>query len=521
MAERLVKTMGMHRIRRGIAGLLMIVIGSLPLLTTIKVQAEDSDEVIKLRISNWEEYIDQGDWSDEDAIDLDSATITSENGIIADFEDWYYETYGQKVEVEYSTFGTNEDLYSQLILGDTFDLVCPSDYMIMKLMKEQMLQPLSEGFFDTSNDYNYYAKGVSPYIEGVFNDNEINGETWGSYAAGYMWGTIGVVYNPEVVSEEDASTWSILVNPDYARQVTIKDSVRESYFPTLAIINKDTLLRDSFTSVTDYHEKLTAMMNDTSPDMIKQAEEMLQKIRGNVYSFETDSGKSDMITGKVVANLQWSGDAVYSLDQAEEDDFYLNYSVPEECTNLWFDGWVMLKSGIDRDTQKQQAAEAFINFVSRPDNAVRNMYYIGYTSAIAGGDNNLIYEYVNWLYGASEEDTDTIEYPLGYFFSGDNLDEKYILTAPAEQAKRQLLAQYPTEDIIRRSAVMGYFDDASNELINQMWINVRCFNLDQITLKNWIEAGLVILGIGILVVVFIFRHRIFIKPVKKSYRRVG
>ena len=76
-----------------------------------------------------EEYIDYGDWDDDEAIELESGTIMGENDIMTDFEDWYYETYGKRVEVEYSTFGTNEDLYSKIVLGETYDLVCPSEYM--------------------------------------------------------------------------------------------------------------------------------------------------------------------------------------------------------------------------------------------------------------------------------------------------------------------------------------------------------------------------------------------------------
>lgn len=103
----------------------------------------------------------------------------------------------KKVEVEYSCFGTNEDLYNQLTMGDTYDLVCPSDYMIMKLMAEGALEPYSEKFYDTSIETNYYVKGVSPYIKGVFDENEIGGEAWSKYAAGYMWGITGILYNPE------------------------------------------------------------------------------------------------------------------------------------------------------------------------------------------------------------------------------------------------------------------------------------------------------------------------------------
>lgn len=489
-------------------------------VSAIPVQAtggQTENDTIVLRVCNWEEYIDEGGWEDDEVIDLDSGDIFGENSMIQDFEQWYQDTYGKKVRVEYSTFGTNEELYSQLNLGNVYDLVCPSDYMIMKLLKENKLEPLSKDFFDTENENNYYVKGVSPYINGVFEENQIDGKPWVDYAAGYMWGITGMVYNPEEVTEEEASTWAILENPKFYRQVTIKDNVRDAYFPTLAILNRDQLLDPSFRNSANYEAQLSAIMNDTRKETIDEAEEKLKEIRANVYSFETDSGKADMVSGKVVANLQWSGDGVYALDQAEEDGFYLDWAVPEECTNLWFDGWVMLKSGIGQDAAKRQAAEAFINFLSRPDNAVRNMYYIGYTSAIAGGDSDVIFDYLDWTYGAEEDEEDTIEYPVGYFFSGDNSDEDYVITAPAEQAHRQLSAQYPSEEEISRSAVMLYFDDEGNKNINQMWINVRCFNLSMLSIAQWITIAVIVLVAALLVLFVKFGDDIFRRKPPKGY----
>ena len=191
-----------------------------------------------------------------------------------------------------------------------------------------------------------------------------------------------------------------------------------------------------------------------------------------------------MVTGKIVANYQWSGDAVYTLDQAEEEGVYLYYSAPEEATNLWFDGWCMLESGIDGDVDKQMAAEAFVNFISRPDNAVRNMYYIGYTSVISGGEDSTVLDYINWTYGmdeetAIEEEVELVEYPVGYFFTGnmEETDEQYIILTSKDQTMRQLYAQYPTKEVMDRSVVMAYFDKEGNDRINQMWLNVRCFDL--------------------------------------------
>ena len=464
--------------------------------TVLAADQESTAKEVTLRVCNWEEYIDLGDWDEDETIDLESGDIIGENSMVEDFEEWYYQTYGVKVKVEYSTFGTNEDLYNMLTLGDVYDLVCPSEYMIMKLMAEEKLVPLSDHFFDETDENNYYSKGVSPYIRNIFETSEIQGETWSKYAAGYMWGLTGIVYNPEKVSEEDAESWTILDNPDYRRQVTIKDNVRDSYFAAVGALKSDLLTSDSFKNDPDYKQKLEEEMNDTSPATIVAVQDYLQDVKDNAYSFETDSGKADMITGKVVANYQWSGDAVYTMDQAEEDGVSLDFAVPKESTNIYFDGWVMLKNGIGEDKDKQQAAEAFINFNSRPDNAIRNMYYIGYTSVISGGDDPRVFEYADWNYGAEEDEEDTVDYNLAYFFTEDENSEDYVITAPAEQVKRQLYAQYPDADAMSRSSIMIYFDEEQNQAINQMWVSVRCFNIYDV--PTWIWTITLILVIVIL-----------------------
>ena len=475
--------------------------------TTVK--AEDT---ITLRVCNWEEYIDLGGWDEDERIELDNgAEIFGENPMYEDFEDWYYETTGQRVKVEYSCAGTNEDLYNQLTLGDTYDLVCPSDYMLMKLIAEGMAQPFSQDFFDETNENNYYVRGVSPYIAQVFDENEIDGESWSRYAACYMWGTTGVLYNPEQMSEEEASTWAVFDNPKFYRKLTLKDNVRDTYFAALGYLRADTLTSEEFLNDPNYQENLTALMNDVTPETISQVERQLQHIMGNIYALETDSGKADMITGKIAANYQWSGDAVFAMDQAEEDGVYLAYAVPKECSNLWFDGWNLLKDGIAGDEKKQAAAEAFVNFLSRPDNVVRNMYYIGYTSAIAGGADDMVFSYLNWCYGADEDEADPIAYPLGYFFSGDETDENYVVTTTGEQVGRQLYTQYPSREVINRMAIMSYFDETETKNINQMWINIRCFHIADVPTGVWVFVVLVLAGL-IGLIIYRRRQRMWYEP---------
>ena len=181
------------------------------------------------------------------------------------------------------------------------------------------------------------------------------------------------------------------------------------------------------------------------------------------------------------------------MDQAEEDDYYLNFAVPVESTNVYFDGWAMLKNGVREDARKKHAAEAFINFLSRPDNVVRNMYYIGYTSCISGGDDPTVFEYLDWTYGAEEDEEEVVDYSVAHFFADEDDDpEDFVLTVPEEQLNRQLIAQYPSEDILHRATIMIYFDKAANERINKMWIRVRCFNLENIPVVIPLTASILI-----------------------------
>ncbi len=467
--------MKIRKIKWRVAGLLLLLLGMAFAFGGCK-KAED--EVLTLRIANCEEYIDEGDWDEEETIELsDGSKILGENSMVDDFEDWYKETYGKEIRVEYSTYGTNEDLYNQLTLGSRFDLVCPSEYMILKLMGEEKLVPFSKEFSDANIPENFYARGVSDYIRNVFAGLTQNGEPIGRYAAGYMWGTMGIVYNPEAVAKEDLKHWNVLLNPTYKKQITMKDSVRDSYFVSLCILNEDVMTSPDFLEDPAYEKNLSALLNATDQKTVDQAERVLSDMRQNAYSMETDSGKADMVSGKVLCNMQWSGDAVYTMDQAEEDEVELCFFVPEEGSNLWFDGWVMLKDGIGGDPERQQAAEAFVNFISAPENVVRNMYYIGYTSCISGGDDGMVFDYLRYNYEVEDPaEEEAVDYPLDYFFgTKDTPEGSFVLHVDPSLLNRQLSAQYPTQETIRRCAVMACYDQEANARIMRMWTNIRCF----------------------------------------------
>lgn len=419
------------------------------------------DDTPVLRVASWDEYIDEGG---------DDSYVEGSAPLYEEFEDWYFEQTGEHIRVEYVPLQDNETMYNRIQLGDTFDLLCPSEYMIMKLAAENYLQPYPESFFDETIETNYYAQNVSSYIQGIFESNTIAGtdSTWADYAAGYMWGTTGFVFNPDEVSENDVKTWNIFTNENHKSRISAKDNVRDSYFAGLGIHYEEELLalKEQLAAGTvdldEYQAELAEKMNDTSTETMNAVEDILKKVKGNIYSFETDSAKSDFVAGRLDISYQWSGDAVYIIDDIEaESGIACSYYVPEAASNLWFDGWVMMK-GANVD-----AATMFVNFVSRPDNVVRNMYYIAYTSCV-GGDE--VFDYVVETYGAEDGDETAIDYDLRYFF-GD--DEKYILSAPAEQLTRQLFAQYPDEETMKRCVVMQYFDSDANDRANRMWREVK------------------------------------------------
>ena len=556
-----------------------------------------SADTIVLRVYNWEEYIDEGGkgtfiYDELHKLDDEGNPVTDENGnhvhiqsnivddkykawyeetmgqalseegpaILDDFCLWYEKTYGQPIRVEYSTFGTNEDMYNEIILGNEYDLLCPSDYMIMKLAAEGRLEKYDDSFFDESIPENYYVRHVSPFIADKFKNNaelairkDEAGEEiyWKDYAAGYMWGTTGFVYNPEYVTEEELSRlgWLAFTNKDYEGKITAKDNVRDTYFAALGVTYQEEArnqesslagLKARFEAneldAVAYTEALTRIFNATDDETIALVEPYLMDIKQNIYSFETDTGKADMVAGKIWLNYAWSGDAVYALDLAEsgqdEDGeasatAYLNYYVPETGTNLWFDGWVMPKGVTERGTK--EAAEAFVNFLSMPQNAMRNSYYIGYTSAIAG-ENREMLAYADYLYGyypeeeyeEGEEYEEPVDYDLTYFFYGEDYgDVEHILlpAEPEQAASRQLYAQFPPEEVIARCAVMDYYDKEASERINELWSRVKSETLDAWAI---IVIVVTVLAIAVFIAYVKFGGKVdfFRAKPKKGYRLV-
>lgn len=441
----------------------------------IKLSASNGGP-LTLRIFNWEDYISEPEYDGDETFDT-----------LSEFAAAYEEEHGVSVNIVYDTFSTNEDMYNIIKLnGARYDLIVPSDYMIQRMIREDMLET-----FDVSEEGNYlsvpnYSEYASPYLQDIYENNG-----WTDYAIGYMWGTFGLLHNTTIHEDisEDVLSWSVLWDEKYAKKISIKDSMREGYLVGLFKVHEDELRRlredylDNTISAEAYNATLNDLLNDIAPETITAVNQALSSLKQNVYGLEVDQGKTDMVTGKIALNTAWSGDAVYAIyEAAEEVDDILRYSIPEEGSNIWFDGWVMPKGA------NKELAQAFVNFVSEPSNAVSNMDYIGYTTFIAGEE---VLEYVS-DYDEVLDDEDGYEIDLQYFF-GDTIEsiEDAVIYIDEAYIGGQLATQFPTHEEVIRSAVMRDFGE-SNKLVIDMWANFKATDI-----QDWMIIFSVIIVLGV------------------------
>ena len=372
--------------------------------------AEDRSHILK--VYNWADYIDEE--------------------LIGEFEQWYEEQTGEQVEIIYQTFDINETMLSKIELGhEDYDVVCPSDYIIERMLRNDLLLPLERDFGDTPD----YIGNVAPYIVDKFNQIEGNGKNANDYSVGYMWGTVGLIYNPKYVPDEETKSWEVLRNPAYKGKVLMKDAFRDVYTAFLIALNKEAI---------DCGEKdLKTLTFDTSEESIKLIEDYLSSFKESVCGWEADFGKEQMTKELAWINLSWSGDAQWAIDEAADIGMELRYAIPETGSAVWFDGWV-----IPKYARNVKAARYFINFMCKPENALRNMDMTGYVSAI-GGDEIL----ANMADEAEFEPIDA-----SYFF-GPQADSVCINPV-----------MYPDKAIIERCGMMH--DKGTEELL-KMWSRIK------------------------------------------------
>ena len=332
-----------------------------------------------LVIYNWEDYID--------------------TGLLDEFAAYYREVTGRSLSITYSTFDTNETMLTQVMRGETaVDVVCPSEYAIERLMRadlladqKELVAEYSERYPDAFSNLKNVNQTVLGKIGETFGEMEIGGEVrdMRDYMVPYMWGTLGLLYNTKIITEEqlDKYGWGLLWNeadiPELENMILMKDSVRDSYAAVVFYMEDRGLLPDGVSETYGKpFKELTAneLINCTDKALLDAAEKLLTEQRERISGYEVDFGKDDMINEIVYLDLAWSGDALWAIEESEyyedTDTYQLGYYVPEK-SNIWYDGWAILES-----SDSKLAAMMFIDYMCRPDSGARNIGYIGYTAAV-------------------------------------------------------------------------------------------------------------------------------------------
>ncbi len=265
-------------------------------------------------VYNWGEYLDP------DVIDL----FEAETGI----------------RVVYEEYETNEIMYPKIQSGAiAYDLVCPSDYMIQKMIENDLLDEIN---FDNIPNIEYIGSAYMEKSE-EFDPGNL-------YSVPYCWGTVGILYNTAMV-DEPVTSWSVLWDEQYDDSILMQDSVRDTLGITLRYLGYS--------------------LNSTDESELNEATELLLDQKPLVQAYVIDQVRDKMIGNEAAIGVIYSGEAIYT--QWENPD--LEYVISEEGSNVWIDSWV-----IPKNARNKENAETFINFLCRPDIALMNFEYITYST---------------------------------------------------------------------------------------------------------------------------------------------
>ena len=245
------------------------------------------------------------------------------------------------IEVVYDEFDSNELMYAKLAQDDSaYDVICPSDYMISRLIQEDMIQPVDFDAMPNAKDYigAQYYKSAQSFDPG------------NQYAVPYCWGTIGILYNTKMV-DEPVNSWDILWDPKYSGQILMQDSIRDCLMVALK--------KDGYSA------------NSTSEAEVAQAAQDLTLQRPLVQAYVIDQARDKMIGNEAALAVIYSGEAIYCARENPD----LAFVVPDEGSNVWIDAWCVTK-----DARNKTNAQAWINFMCRPDIALKNFEYITYST---------------------------------------------------------------------------------------------------------------------------------------------
>ena len=313
---------GILKMRKGLCVVLcMLLISGIALLASCSSEGQAGE----INVYNWGEYISNGEDGSMD--------------VIAEFE----RQYG--IKVNYTNYETNEEMYNILKnSGSSYDVIIPSDYMIHKLIEEDMLEEIN---FDNIPNIKY--------IDNIYMDLSTQFDESNRYSVPYLWGTVGILYNRTMV-DEPVNSWGILWDEKYKDSILMQDSVRDAFGVALKYLGYS--------------------LNSTDLDELEEAKKLLIEQKPLVQAYVVDQVRDKMIGNEAAIGVIYSGEALY----CQEENPDLEYVIPKEGSNLWIDSWV-----IPKNARNKGNAEVFINFLCRPDIAKMNFEYITYSIPNSAG----------------------------------------------------------------------------------------------------------------------------------------
>lgn len=451
----------------------------------------------KLIVYNWEDYIDYD--------------------VLDEFCEYYKEVTGRALSITYTTYDTNETMMTKVLKGDAnVDLICPSEYSIQRLLTANCLESekglytelVAEYGEDTfpnltsiytyindKSDENKAACAIEPSVLNKVGDAfssivRVDGVTCNmlDYMVPYMWGTLGILYNVNYITEEELDEygwgvlWNIEQNEKLENMILMKDSVRDSYAAALYYMYEYDLLPEQYKSLS-----IQELMECTDDEMLDVAEKVLTEQRDHISGYEVDFGKDDMLNEIVYADFAWSGDALWAIEESydeDTDEYMLDYYVPECCTNVWYDGWA-----IPSCVNNKLAALMFIDYMCNPMSGARNSMEIGYTSAV---NKELLFN--------DDEVKEFLE------------ENEYDIDEYFEDERRYPNIEDP--DTYAKLGVMKDFGDKTEALV-QMWQRAKSGSGVEPSL--YITLGIIAGIIGLLILVYLISRWVKLIPKKRPH----
>ena len=418
-------------------------------LCALTLQAQDNSQAI-LKVGNWEEYIDED--------------------LIGEFEQWYKQQTGKEVKVEYTTYDFPEQDVEEIIAGKKYyDAFCPPEYLVERMLRRQLLQKIDTSFTEKGipNWTNCTSVFVDSIMQLIGNTNGVNTK---DYAIGYIWGNTGVLINTSYVQPEEVQSWGFLLNSKFRNKVIMKDSFSD-IFNLLINYGCYKEIKEGFIT-------RNQLASHATNENIELYENLLKKSRPQMLAFGVEDDKEMMLDGKHWMSVTWNGDAKWVMDSVAKD-VKLQYIVPQEGSGCWVDCWV-----IPTCAKNIEAANYWINFISKPEHALRTMDVSGYSSAIGTSE----------ILEAITDETLPETVDLSYFFG------------PEATAVHVDGTMYPDLKVIRHCGLLRDTGERQQE-IREIWEKTKQMTVVSPWVYIAVGAAVLILLLAAVIVRFVKKKK--------------